>query len=595
MRLTIALALLAASSARLLAQQQPATALDTVRVTVSSRTPAAAQTRSVRVITRQEIERSPARNVAELLATALGMDVQMRSPASADLSIRGSSLEQVLVLVDGQRMTDQQSGHFDLDLAVPLDVIDHVEVLRGPGSTLYGPAAVGGVIDIVTRPDVGWSRADVHAGSFGTVGASAAGAGRVAGLSTRAGLAVERSDGHRDDTDYRTLQGTLSAERALGEGRVRADAGIGVRDFGAGDFYGPYRSYEDTHATTAALRWDSGSLGAWSLGASAATRRHGDLFTLLRDQPAVYQNHHVSWQSDAEAVARRTSGALALVLGADGSDLRLRSARLGNRREQRGAGFGELSWGASGAVLRGGVRGDWSSVFGGTFSPSLSASVPLSSAVSLRASVDRGFREPTWTERYYQDPVNVGDPALAPERFWAGEVGARASGPHGLHVDAATYLRRATDLIDWARPRGDTSGVWRSMNVERATYQGLEVETGAVAPLGVEWTARGSWLAFDATGASGYTGKYALRPATRSLGGSVSAPLGPVRLTVTATDLAHPGEASYLYAVARLALQVGGTRVTLDALNLANADYLDAAAEPAAGHSFFVGIAREIR
>src|SRR5690606_25516420 len=109
--------------------------------------------RSVQVIDRAAIEASPARTVAQLLTWALGVDVQARSPAQADVSIRGSSFEQILLLVDGVRMSDAQTAHYDLDTAVPLDEIERIEVLRGPGSAQYGSDAVGGVINIVTRRD----------------------------------------------------------------------------------------------------------------------------------------------------------------------------------------------------------------------------------------------------------------------------------------------------------------------------------------------------------------------------------------------------------------------------------------------------------
>ena len=74
---------------------------------------------------------------------------------TADLSIRGSTFEQVLVLVDGVRMSDPQTGHFDLDLAVPLERVERIEILRGPASAVYGADALGGVVNVVTRDGSG--------------------------------------------------------------------------------------------------------------------------------------------------------------------------------------------------------------------------------------------------------------------------------------------------------------------------------------------------------------------------------------------------------------------------------------------------------
>src|SRR5690606_39115719 len=126
----VALGLLAGRPAA--AQQGAAVELDSIRVTVGSRATAAlpAATRAVQVISAEAISRAPVRTVAELLEWALGTDVQARSGAQADLALRGGTSEQVLVLVDGMRMSDAQTSHFDLDLAVPLSEIERIEILR---------------------------------------------------------------------------------------------------------------------------------------------------------------------------------------------------------------------------------------------------------------------------------------------------------------------------------------------------------------------------------------------------------------------------------------------------------------------------------
>ncbi|HEX4935598.1 MAG TPA: TonB-dependent receptor plug domain-containing protein, partial [Gemmatimonadaceae bacterium] len=153
-------ALLAATVSATLSAQAPAPQqLDTIRVTSRIAPDAGAAQRSVESIGREAIDRLPARTVTDLLEMAFGADVQRRSPAQADLAIRGSSLGQVLVLVNGVRVSDLQTGHFDLDLAVPLDAVARIEILRGPGATLYGPDAIGGVVNVVTRQGEAWARA----------------------------------------------------------------------------------------------------------------------------------------------------------------------------------------------------------------------------------------------------------------------------------------------------------------------------------------------------------------------------------------------------------------------------------------------------
>jgi iron complex outermembrane receptor protein len=384
------------------AAQQGVAHLDTVQVTVASHaSPSlATPTRTVDVISRAEIERTPARTIADVLAMRLGVDILGRSPAQADLTLRGSSVEQVLVLVDGVRMSDAQAGHYDLDLAVPLEMVERIEVLRGTGSTLYGSDAVGGVINIVTRHDGSFTSAHARTGSFGTAGAAGVMGGTLGGLGVRGGVDFDRSDGHRAGTDYRIGVGHVTLDHAAGAGRVSANLGLGIRSFGAADFYGAYPSSERTGTSTASLRYTSNPDAPWSVTATASARRHTDRFTLVRDNPSLYENHHLSWQTGGEVVARYAAAPSAvLAFGAEARDDQLTSNSLGGHRNDLGALFAEATLGAPRrASVDAGVRLDWSSRTGRFVSPSIAGSLPLRDDVWLRGSVSRGFRAPTWTE-----------------------------------------------------------------------------------------------------------------------------------------------------------------------------------------------------
>ena len=577
--------------------QHPVTTLDTVQVTVSSRS-AGSGVRSEEVITRADIARRPGRTLADILGDALGVEIIGRSPAQADIAMRGSSASQVLVLVDGVRMNDSQTEHANLDLAVPLDDVERIEILRGTGSTLYGPDAAGGVVNIITAGHDGAaaSRHSLRAwgGSFGTGGASGSIADSVGAFGVQASAEHERSDGHRPDTDYGVTQATLAAARQLGSGRLRARAGLGVRSFGAADFYATYPSHEQTRSATASLRYDFAPADRVRASLTASTRRHSDDYVLVRDDPALYHNRHRSWQSGLEAVARiALAPAVVAAVGAEGSDARLRSERLGDRDEERGALFAEATIGSMGrARLDVGARIDWSSVNDRFLSPSIGGVVPIGSWTRLRASVSRGFRAPTWTERYYVDPANVGDPDLRPERFWGGELGVQLAPGERWSADLTTFARRATDLIDWARPAAaDSTAPWRTTNVARANYRGAELALRLRDWLGASWSLRGSALDFDSRGAAGFIGKYALRPVTRSAGLIVSAPLG--RGPTATFDAAYGERADddgHFRLDARLAQPWHDLRLVLDVRNITGSDYLDASVKPVAGRSVFVTV-----
>ncbi len=565
-------------------------ALDTVTV-VASRTGLGEASRNVEVISREEIARSSARTVADLLSTRMSIDVYGRSPAQADISLRGSTAEQTLILVDGIRVSDVQSAHYALDLAVPLDAIERVEILRGSASALYGPDAVGGVINIVTRRSAAPAAMSTRGGGFGTFGGAASGGTTIGSVTVTPSAEFEKSDGFRQGTDYRDGSARVGIAGAVGAGQLDAHVGLGLRDFGANDFYGPYNSTERTASTTGDVRWTV-PLGDWSMSTMASTRRHTDRFTLVRDDPAIYENLHDAWQTTAEVVARGAIGGATTAFGADGMNAQLSSNSLGSRVEWRSAAFGEVSVGSlESGTLDIGLRGDQSSIYGGFFSPSISGALPLTDGIRVRVSAARGFRAPTWTERYYTDPVNQGNPNLSPERFWTGDVGVRFALPGAAAIDVAGFARRAEDLIDWVKPAGSSAtAVWQATNVGVATYRG--VETTLLLPRlgGVDYSLAATGLTFDDSQGAGLVGKYGLRPITRQFLARATLPeLGAFRATFELMHARRATEDGYVTGNARLEWHHEQMRITLDVRNLTNAEWLDASAEPVAGRALFIG------
>ena len=593
------------ASTRTLTSQTTAPArLDSVSIVASRAVPGGAG-RTVDVIDRDAIAHSPARNLAELLGARMSLDAYTRSAAQADVSIRGSTAEQVLILVDGVRMGDAQSAHYALDVGIPLSSIQRVEILRGAGSALYGPNAIGGVINIVTRsgptsavPDGSRGETNLRAGSFGTVGLGGFTGASTGATSLTSSFQVDRSDGHRSDTDYRIAQTRFTAAHAAGGGTLTADASIGVRDFGAADFYSPYNSSERTGTVTGGTRW-TGALDDWSLTGSMHTRLHTDRFTLVRDKPAIYENRHRSWQTGVDGSARKAIGADGvIVLGAEAEHDQLSSARLGGRREWRGAAFVEgATTFARKLNVNVGARDDHSTVYGDFLSPSVSASTPVITDFVIRASGGRGFRAPTWTERYYTDPGNRGNPSLTPERFWTGEIGAhytpQAAKAVGLVLDLAGFVRRADGLIDWVRPAGQTASAWQAANIGTGHFRGVEGSVSATPVARMQLSLSGSQLSFEDASAPGLTGKYALRPITGQLIAAASVPVAKkIDASVSVQYARRALEEGYTAVNGRTRWSLGWARVLLDVTNLTNSSWVDATGQIAQGRAVFVGLER---
>ncbi|HZD04652.1 MAG TPA: TonB-dependent receptor [Longimicrobiales bacterium] len=595
------------------AAQTPVPELDTLDVTVASRVSPAlsVRTRTVAVLTREEIESVPARTVGDLLRWMNGVELQERSGAQADLSLRGAGFEQVLVLVDGVRVSDAQSGHFDLDLAVPVDRIRRIEVLRGPGSALFGADAVGGVVNIVTRDaagdgDVGLgpvrTAARAEGGSFGSWRLSATEAVPLGHAGIHLGQEWAASDGGRAGTDYRNLVLQGAVDAPLGGGRVELSAGHAARDFGAADFYAPIPSWEETRTTRTTAGWTSGRLAGLGLEARASVRDHDDRFVFYRDEPEAGSNVHDARQVGAELVLRRSDsrGALSFAAGAEAWRDELDSSNLGDRSESRTALWGEVVLRASGqGVVTAGVRADDHEAWGGFVSPSLSAAWDLTPSVRLQGSLARSFRAPTWTDRYYADPFHQASADIVPEEAWSWEAGVRMTLAPGLTVGAAAFRRSTENLIDWARPDGSGDNVkWRTRNVEEADFTGLELDASGMGPERFRWQAGAFLMGVDVTGEKGFFSKRALRPETRRLTLGLSRKVGgAVKVALHGLWAGRRSERAYHRIDLRVSAEVaaflapgtGAGTVYLDVTNLTDQDHLDASGQPVPGLGVVVG------
>lgn len=401
------------------------------------------------------------------------LDVRGRAPdgVQTDLSIRGSSFGQTLILLNGLRLNDVQSGHHNMDLPLPLESIQRIEVLKGSGSTLYGSDAVGGVVNIITRPPEGTEfKLRVAAGNFGVNQERGELAGTLGKISEQLVFSRDFSSGFLPDRDYRNL--SLGSSTHLTSTLGASDLTLGYADkpFGADQFYGNYPSWEDTKTWFASVQQTFGS----HTSAAFAYRRHSDLYVLFRDNPEIYTNHHSdeSWQAALrrhDQLGRNT----ALYYGAEGYHDSILSSNLGEHARWRGAGYASLDLRA----LRRfsftlGAREEVYRNFSGAFSPTASAGYWISQHLKLRGSASRAFRLPSYTDLYYHDPGNVGNPGLRPERTWSYEGGLEFIPGPRVSAQATVFYRSDRDGIDYIRT--SPTGVWRAENIDQLNFTGVE-------------------------------------------------------------------------------------------------------------------------
>lgn len=425
--------------------------------------------RHVEVITGEELEAQGVRSIPEALQLIPGLDVRRRGVwgMQADLSIRGSSFEQVLVLVDGMPVNNPQTGHHTLDLPIPISAIDHIEVLFGPGSALHGADASGGVVQIFTRQGMGRGvTADVFSGEHSLSG------GRIdASLSKKSAqrISIERaeSSGYKKGTEFDRTSGWYTGRF----GDLRVSAGASSHDFGAQDFYSTSfpNQLEFTDAALLNLRW-SRTLGAGTWTVRTGARQHKDLFILDRHDPSLLTNRHRDNGYDLTTSYRTETALGVLDLGASAVREHLDSTNLGIRTRDR--------WGLYSSLVGDGQRLDWrlavhaDRVEGRTeVHPNIALSTPAGPG-RLRVAASSAFRIPSFTELYYTSPASVGNPALRPEHTTSYELGYDWV-QDDRRLSATAFLRRGSDLIDFVQSPGDI--IFKARNLRRVNTNGLEL------------------------------------------------------------------------------------------------------------------------
>jgi len=432
-------------------------------------------------------------SLADVLREDPSIDLEARAPDGVqnDLSIRGSSYAQTLVLLNGMRLDDAQSGHHNMDIPVPLDAVSRVEVLEGSGSTMYGSDAVGGAINVITQPaETTELLLRTAAGNFGINEQQGSLSGVLGPLTEQLSFSRDFSTGFIPDRDYRNLQLASTSHFTSAWGATDLTLAYMDHPFGADQFYGDYPSWEDTKTWFLGVQQAIGKKTTASFG----YRRHSDLFVLIRDDPSVYTNHHhdESYQADLRR-NENLSHNIELHYGVEALHESIVSNNLGDHSRSRAAAYAALDFRAVrrfsfSLAAREEVYRDFSA----EFSPTIAGGYWLSPHLKLRASASRAFRVPSYTELYYEDPANTGNPNLRPERAWNYEGGLDWNPSPRWHGDLTVFERRERDDIDYYR--ASPSDLWQAVNIDALNFTGISSGLRFAVTTSQSMDFRYSWL-----------------------------------------------------------------------------------------------------
>lgn len=444
-------------------------------------TPYKSANQNITVITREEIINSPAKSIDEILQQVTGMDIRRRGAngVQSDIGFRGSSFEQVLLLLNGIRMNDSQTGHNSMNLPVDLDDVERIEIIKGPAARRFGQNAYAGVINIITKINPGKRvKISAEAGDYETYG-----------LGLNAQLGNEKfsnslqansssSQGYMYNTDYEIRNIFYQNKLNIKNGDIRLQAGFSEKKFGANGFYSSPKAvdqYEEVQASIISLAHQQ-SFGTLKLNSNVYWRRGQDMYLYNREKPEIYRNMHIGNNVGGEVNSNYEWG-----LGTTGIGVELRkeflaSNNLGERNRFVSQVFFEHHFSLLDKKLNISPGISWAnySKEGNFFYPGLDVGYNFNSNNKIYGNIAKVHRIPTFTDLYYGSKTEQGNPNLLPENAVYAEIGYQFQTKNIL-AKVSGFLRDSDNAIDWTKIKADDT-VWYAQNIGATNVKGIEAE-----------------------------------------------------------------------------------------------------------------------
>lgn len=437
--------------------------------------------RSIDIFKFDELESTYSQLVSEPLDRLTSSSVINYGSLGAlkSIRLRGSTAEQVLVLVDSRPINDPRSGQPELH-QIPIDTIERIEVIKGPASAIYGSSALGGVVNIITKKPSEKPKTTFESkfGTFETFHESFSHSATVKDLGYYFNYAYDSSLGHRDNAQYRAHNWTSKLNYNVGEhNRLYFNAGYFEDELGTpgtvttpdlDDFQFDFKNYLDLGWSAQIFEDANINLRGYQ---NVDRLEFVESYNPLNKNSAKSKVRGLVVQYDQEF-----SDFYKLIVGFDGKDNKVNSSTVGKHRYVVRSPFlqNEVSVGEN-LNLNFGARWDNYSNFGKGSTPSAGLSYKITERAKLRANYSKGFRAPTFNDLYWPfDGFSQGNPDLRPEKGWTWEGGFDIEYSNGLEINATYFTTKLKDLINWAP---GTDFVWRPTNVDSAQIDGVEFKT----------------------------------------------------------------------------------------------------------------------
>lgn len=501
---------------------------------------------AVEVISREDLDKMGAENLAQALQLAIGIDVSENGMVGNSVSIRGAKSNQTLILVDGMRIrtenTDQTANNYELQ-RINMEDVERVEIVRGPASSIYGADAMGGVINIITKsPDkesrsvfLDWTTRQTDAGfrvATGPMGKWSASA------------SYRRSDIHHMDVNGGSNQyGPKDYFNITSKYKLDDKRNLGFfLDYMKEDLYmdSDFTSYEHDRTKFGVSYNGKDKQGSYQLRLNYTmfdkdqnTRKNGVLtgFDELKFRTLTFDGQRSMQLGDDHLltfggeIRRETYEGTRIGAGGDNVHTVTREG-INQPYSEKATTYSALylqdEWMADEKWLMiPSLRFDHNSAFGNKVTYKLGNTFYISDNTRLKFNLGTSYRAPTEAELYmnwnhtpvstprFRMEVNViGNPDLKPETSYSFDIGLEADNNHGGSGKVTYFHSKYSDLISLKSTNGFVPGMPPTVvvnsvyeNIASAEIQGAEAELKQ--KLGKYFTLRGTYTYTDAKDGDG--------------------------------------------------------------------------------------------
>ena len=592
--------------------------------------------RSVQIISEKELDDIPGKTIEDALQSIAGIHLNSRNRfgVQSDIGIRGSTFSQVLILIDGIRLNDPLTGHFNNNIPLALSEISRIEIVRGPGAASFGADAVGGMIHIITKVGEGQNSDQSRLTGRMALGENNLISGETSlslvrnnwqiSFSNRANISegekkhnpnfdagISEESEHRNHFDLRSYSAAISKNQD--NFGFYARLAYDTRAFKAKYFY-TQSNYDESDEETSSLWSQAGfyyRVANHKILLNGGYKKSKDHFSF---NPAFTPNDHTMNQSIINFSDRiKVSDVLQLGLGVQYINKKIESTDRGNHINNSFGAYADAHYGLSESFyLNGSLRFEADENFGKELLPQLSLSY-LFGGLTFRASYGKSARAADFTERYVSHEIsslspgrNIGNPDLKAEKSHTIDIGFDWDKLNERIFSFSAFYRTSKNLIDFSLRNSNTISNANNLieneeyfyadNISEASSLGFELSGSKkiVTRSNFGLSASVAYTFVKTEAESGELSKYISNHPDHSLFASINIRLGRLSLVNTNRYISRGEETLSLisgniprnYFVSDISVNyaiVKEASVFIEVLNLSNTEYQEVLGAPLPG------------